>query len=96
MRVCRKREVLDGRSEVVDRKLDLLVAELKRYGVSVAGIQESRWFGRDVWSMTDGYTFLHSGRPLQGKDETAARNEGVGILLDRRATAAWRQGGEVW
>ena len=87
--------MLDGRSEVVDRKLDLLVGEMKRYGVSVTGIQESRWFGREVWPAADGYTFLHSGRPLPGKDETVARNEGVGILLDRRATAAWRQGGEV-
>ena len=26
----------------------------------------------------------------------AARNEGVGILLDGKAAAAWRQGGEVW
>lgn len=64
--------------------------------MSVAGTQENRWFGRDVWPAADGYTFLHSGRPLPGKDKTAARNEGVGILLDRRTTTAWTQGGEVW
>jgi len=39
-----------GRSlEVVDRKLDLLAVELSRYGVSVAGVQETRWFGKDMW-----------------------------------------------
>ena len=30
VRVCRKRQALGERSEVVDRKLDLLVGELKR------------------------------------------------------------------
>ncbi len=49
LRVCRKRYAACGHSESVDRKLDLLVKELERYGVSVAGIQESKWFGKDVW-----------------------------------------------
>ena len=40
------------------------MGELKRYVVSVAGVQESKWFGKDVWPAADGYTFLHSGRPL--------------------------------
>ena len=48
-------------SNVVDRKLDLLVKETEHYGVSVAGIQETKWFGKDVWPATGGYTFLHSG-----------------------------------
>ena len=48
---------------LVDRKLDLMVKELRRYRMSVAGIQETKWFGKDVWQ-ADGYTFLHSGRPL--------------------------------
>lgn len=62
----------------------------------MAGIQETRWFGRDVWLAADSYTFLHSGRPLPGRGETATRNEGLGVLLNGRATAAWRQGAEVW
>ena len=86
LRVCRKRT--DGRSEGVDRKLDLLVHELQRYGVSKAGVQESKWFGVDVWTAADGYTFLHSGRPLPGSADVATRNEGVGILLDARASEA--------
>ena len=86
----------DTRSEVVDRKLDLVVGELRRYKVSVAGIQESRWFGKDVWPAADGYTFLHSGRSVPEHGDVAARSEGVGILLDEQATAAWRQSGEVW
>ena len=46
-----------------DRKLDLVVRELSRYRVSVAGIQESNWFGSDVWSV-DGYTFFTFWPPL--------------------------------
>ncbi len=69
--------------------------QLRRYRVSVAGIQETKWFGKDVWP-ADGYTFLHSGRLLPSDGEKATRNEGVGIALDERATAAWREAGEVW
>ena len=62
IRVCRKRQALGERSEVVDRKLNLLVGELKMYGVSVAGVhQESKWFGKEVWPAAESYTFLHSG-----------------------------------
>ena len=64
-RVCQKRKVLGERCEAVDRKLDLLVGELKRYGVSLAGVQESKRFGKVVWPAADGYTFLDSGRPSQ-------------------------------
>ena len=50
--ICRKRPVAmptgSEDSGIVDRKLDLLVGELERYGVSVAGIQETKWFGSDV------------------------------------------------
>ena len=80
----------------MDRKLDLLVGELQRYGVSVAGIQETKWFGKDVWRAVEGFALLHSGRPLPVNGEVPVRNEGVGITLDPQATAAWRNAGEVW
>ena len=95
LHVCRKRPIGE-RSEGSDRKLNLLVQELQRYGVAVAGVQESKWFGVDVWTAGEGFTFLHSGRPLPGGSEVAVRNEGVGILLDARASEAWRQGGKTW
>ena len=95
-RVCRKRVVGErDESDTVDRKLDLVVRELKRYGVAVAGIQESRWFGSDVWDAGE-YTFLHSGRPLPDAGASALRNEGVGIALDKVATEAWKNAGEKW
>lgn len=82
-------------SGVVDRKLDLVVGELKRFGVSVAGIQESKWFGSDVWQAAT-YTFLHSGRPPLCVNVRATRNEGIGIDLDDKASFAWKNAGEQW
>ena len=58
----------------VDRKLDLLVKELKRYRVSVAAIQETRWFGKGTWQADD-FVFVHSGRPLPAEGEPALPEE---------------------
>ena len=30
-----------------DWKLDFLVKELKKFGVGIAGIQETKWFGKE-------------------------------------------------
>ena len=79
----------------VDRKLDLLVNELKKLNVAIAGMQETKWFGQDVWN-ADGYTLLHSGRTLPGDGESLLRNKGVGIVLDWYATVAWKKAGETW
>lgn len=64
----------------IDSKLDFLVDEVKRYGVSIAAIQESKWFGSDVWPASEDFVFLHSGRPVPVNNEQAIRREGVGIL----------------
>ena len=79
----------------VDRKLDFLVKELRKLRVAVAGIQETKWSGQDVRN-ADGYTLLHSGRTLPGDGEPLTRNEGVGIVLDESATAAWKNADESW
>ena len=64
--------------------------------MSVAAIQETKWFGQDVWN-AEGYTFLHLGRPLPtSEDDHAMRNEGVRITLDEKATIAWRAAEETW
>lgn len=83
--------------ESPDRKLDLMVKEVQRVDIDIVGVQETKWFGCDVWSAADGFTFLHSGRNLpQAYDEKFVRREGVGILLNRRMTAAWKAAGESW
>ena len=89
--VVRKSE----RSVVVDRKAAFMVHELKKYGVSIAGISETKWFGKDLYDV-EGYIILHSGRPLPDNDSPMVQNEGVGIVLDCEMTAAWREAGEVW
>eukprot|EP00117_Sycon_ciliatum_P000369 scpid92620/ scgid6463/ Craniofacial development protein 2; p97 bucentaur protein len=65
-RICRKRpQNLNLNSScTVDRKFDLLVDELKCFSVCVAAIQETKWFGSDVWT-TGEFTMVHSGRPLE-------------------------------
>jgi len=45
-------------SDSVDRKLEFLVDELARYGIAVAGIQETKWFWLDVWSAAKGYILV--------------------------------------
>ena len=62
----------------------------------MAGIKETKWFGADVWPAIDGYTMLHSGRPAPTGANAVVRREGVGIVLDKRPTAAWRAAGKVW
>ena len=92
-RICRSRHTS---TRGVNRKLDLLAGELKRYGVAIAGVQETKWFGSDVWPAAANYTLLHSGHPLPGEDEVSKRNEGVGIMMNKFATAAWKEAGEKW
>ena len=81
----------DGRTVVVDRKAMLMVRELRRFGMSVVGIREAKWFGSAVYDV-DGYLIPHSGRAVPGEGEKAERNEGVGIVLD----PAWLIAGGRW
>ena len=95
--ICQRQCLDNGLScDSVDRKLDLLAGELQCSNVSVVGIQEIKWFGTDVWPATEGYTMLHSRQPAPCNGAVVARREGVGLVLDTRATAAWRAAGEVW
>ena len=81
---------------LVDRKLNLLVKELQRYRVTIAGLQETKWFESDVWPAENGWVFLHAGRPLPSSHEVAQRGEGVGILLSPVAVDAWHAAGDTW
>ena len=95
-RTCRKHPSgSNAGPRTIDCKLDLLIGELRRYKTPAAGIQETKWFGGDVWS-EGGFTLLHSGQQLPSINEQVERNEGVGIALDEAATAAWKEAGEIW
>ena len=59
------------------------------------GISETKWFGQDDYNI-EGYTILHSGRPVPSSGEAVDRKEGVGIVLDPGMTVAWRSAGDEW
>ena len=46
-----------------DRRIDVVVGELDRLGIEVAGLQETRWFGRASYCVGDALV-LSSGRPV--------------------------------
>ena len=90
VRICRR-----GNYPRVDRGLDFLTSEFEQHRVAIAGAQETKWFGSDIWPAGKGL-FLHSGRPVPRDGETARRNEGVGIWLNADMADAWKRGGEQW
>ena len=50
-----------------------------------------------MWYATGGYILLRSCRSIPNDDgDGIARREGVSILMNRRAAAAWRAPGEEW
>ena len=77
----------------MDRKLDLVVQELRRYGVSA--FRSRNGLGMMYGQQMDIHS-LHSGRPLPSDGLTATKNEGVGIALDEKAALAWKSTGKVW
>ena len=61
-----------------ERKVDLVVRELKRYNVKVAGLQETKWFNCEVYEV-GGSVVLTCGRALPGGGDSFQRGEGVAI-----------------
>ena len=62
-----------------------MVQELKRYGVNVVGIIETKWFGQAVYDI-EGFTILHSGHVLPDGVINGV-HKGVGTVLDPVLTA---------
>ena len=54
------------RGVVVDRKAEMMVTEMKRYGMNVTAIGEMKWFGQEVYEL-EGFTILHSGQGIRQK-----------------------------
>ena len=48
----------------MDRKELLMVQELRKFGLSVVGISETKWFGNAIYDV-DGFLILHSGVQCQ-------------------------------
>lgn len=86
---------LRGSPSLEDRRIDVVVHELERCHIEVAGLQETRWFGNESYRVGDS-TVLSSGRPLPQDGAPFLRGEGVAIVLRGRALKAWKAGGAQW
>ena len=75
-----------------DRKIDLIIHELARYKVSVGALQETKWFGNEVYRVGDSVV-LTAGRPVPVEGDVVQRGEGVALVLRGLAITAWKRGG---
>ena len=60
-------------------------------------MQETKWFGFDIWSIGD-RILQDSGNVLSVDGDVVNRRNGVGILINTLAFAVyiWRAAGKVW
>ena len=79
-------------SVVDERKIDQVVSELDKYRVVVAALQETKWFGNEVYKVGKSVV-LAAGREVPGAEAARQRGEGVAIVLSGPALSAWKAGG---
>ena len=78
-----------------DKRIDQVMRELERYRITVAALQETKWFGEAVYKVGKSIV-LAAGRPTPLVGEPRQRDEGVAITLSGPAVKAWKAGGEQW
>ena len=78
-----------------DCKIDKIVFELIRYGVSLEALQETKWFGDNVYEV-NGSVVLIAGQPTPADGVTVQRGERIASVLVGHALAAWKCGGKQW
>ena len=76
-----------------DHRVNLVVCELKRYNMTVVTLQETLFFGNEVYNVGDSVV-LTAERPPPALGESVKSGEGVAIVL--LGPAAWRAAGEQW
>ena len=82
-------------SESEDRRIDLVIRELKRYNIKVPALQETKWFGNAVYHVGKSIV-LTAGRETPQGCQPRQRGEGVAIVLTDHVVSAWKAGGEQW
>ena len=80
-------------SDAEARKIDQVVDVLEDYRVTVAALQETKWFGSEVYKVGENLV-LTAGRPVPREDRQ--RGEGVALILKGPAVQAWKAGGSRW
>ena len=78
-----------------DRKVDQIVCELERYDIVVGALQETKWFGCEVYKV-NGSVALTAGRTTPAQGELVQRGEGVALVLRGLALDTWKKGGKQW
>ena len=78
-----------------DRKVNVVVNELKRYGVKVAALQEMKWFGSEMYQVS-GSVVLTAGQKMPAEGERVVRGEGVALVLSGPAVEVWKRVGSQW
>ena len=74
-----------------DRKVDQV---LGRYDIVVGALQETRWFGSEVYDVGDS-VILTAGRSTPAQGQAVQRGEGVALVLRGLGLSAWRRGGKL-
>ena len=69
-----------------DQRIDQVVSKLTRYNM------ETKWFREEAYKVGENL-MLTAGRTVPGVKQ---RGEGVALVLNGRATDAWRAGGSKW
>ena len=69
-----------------------MVSELEKYRVIVAGLQETKWFGNEVYKVGESMV-LSAGRDVPRERRNGQRGEGVAIIPSGPAVNAWRASG---
>ena len=82
-------------TEGEDRWIDLVIREMKRYKVVAAALQETKWFGNEVYKVGESIV-LTAGQPTPQAGQPRQRGEGAVIVLNGPAASAWKAGGVVW
>ena len=77
------------------RKVDLIVNEMKRYGVKVDALQETKWLWCEVYQVSGGIVST-SGREKPALADSRQRGERVAIMLSGPAVDAWKSAGKQW
>ena len=72
-----------------------MVRELERYEISVAALQETKWFNDAVYRVGESIV-IAAGRLIPPDGEIRQRGEGVAIVLSGPAVQAWEAGGKQW
>ena len=72
-----------------------MVRELERYKISLAALQETKWFNDAVYRVGESIV-IAAGRPIPPDGEIRQRGEGVAIVLSGPAVQAWEADGKQW